>query len=256
MIPIDETNGVTLLITNRHVLKNPNLRTRVVFHKKKLDKNEPSLGDVIAISDKSFEPYYYAHPDPNVDLACLNVSTIFNVKEGVFALPMGMGIDFPHVNDYSTIHAGQEVWFIGYPDGRYDLANNLPILRFGRIASIPEVDFNGETKFLIDAQVFPGSSGSPVLVSVNNKLYFAGVLVESFVRTSPYKQLPVSNNDFRNGRVPGFRACDQEHQGSRVDFWFPKVKNYYLRFPVLANSDSTKTDSIHPNHKCVPHGVG
>ena len=66
----------------------------------------------------------------------------------------------------------QNVFFIGYPDDRFDKKNNLPLIRQGMIASHPKYDFNGAPLFIIDAQVFPGSSGSPVYIDLsyeNNK---------------------------------------------------------------------------------------
>ena len=56
------------------------------------------------------------------------------------------------------------VSFIGYPNSLYDPASFLPILRSGTISTHPMVDYEGRPQFLIDAQVFPGSSGSPVFV--------------------------------------------------------------------------------------------
>lgn len=44
----------------------------------------------------------------------------------------------------------------------FDEQHYLPIVRRGHIATSADLDFNGEPVFLIDASVFPGSSGSPV----------------------------------------------------------------------------------------------
>ena len=43
---------------------------------------------------------------------------------------------------------------------------NLPLIRTGMIASHPKYDYNGKPIFIIDAQVFPGSSGSPVYIDL------------------------------------------------------------------------------------------
>lgn len=42
----------------------------------------------------------------------------------------------------------------------------MPLFRQGIIASHPRYDFNGESVFIIDAQVFPRSSGSPVHIDL------------------------------------------------------------------------------------------
>lgn len=53
---------------------------------------------------------------------------------------------------------------IGYPNGLWDSQNNLPIIRRGITATSVKKDYNGKKEFLIDAAVFPGSSGSPVFI--------------------------------------------------------------------------------------------
>lgn len=75
------------------------------------------------------------------------------------------------------IGIGDEVFLLGYPQSMYDPRNVSPVLRAGVIASSPITGyvFNDEIKrrwglpdkidgFLIDASVFPGSSGSLVIL--------------------------------------------------------------------------------------------
>ena len=64
------------------------------------------------------------------------------------------------------LSVAENVYFVGYPDNRYDMVNNLPLVRTGMIASNPKYDYNGSPTFIIDAQVFPGSSGSPVYIDL------------------------------------------------------------------------------------------
>lgn len=64
------------------------------------------------------------------------------------------------------LSVAENVYFIGYPDNRFDEKNNLPLIRTGMIASHPKYDYNGKPIFIIDAQVFPGSSGSPVYIDL------------------------------------------------------------------------------------------
>lgn len=61
----------------------------------------------------------------------------------------------------------------GYPSGIYDRQNLIPIIRRGTTATPAYLDYNGTPTFLIDASVFPGSSGSPVLI-VNEGSYRRG----------------------------------------------------------------------------------
>jgi hypothetical protein len=53
---------------------------------------------------------------------------------------------------------------VGYPNGIWDSAHNMPIFRKGTTATHPNLDWNNRPEFLIDAACFPGSSGSPVFL--------------------------------------------------------------------------------------------
>lgn len=61
---------------------------------------------------------------------------------------------------------------LGYPRGRlYDLETRFPIRRNALVASPLHFDFEGEHKFLTDARMDPGTSGSPVLVKPSQVVY-------------------------------------------------------------------------------------
>ena len=53
---------------------------------------------------------------------------------------------------------------IGYPNGLWDEANNLPLYRNGVLASNYKFDWNDQAVFIVDLSVFPGSSGSPIFL--------------------------------------------------------------------------------------------
>ena len=88
----------------------------------------------------------------------------------------------------------ENVTFIGYPSGLYDDINKLPIIRQGITATPIWNKFKGEETFLIDAGVFPGSSGSPVFIynhgsyptkdgiTIGSRLLFVGVISETMIR--------------------------------------------------------------------------
>jgi hypothetical protein len=77
-----------------------------------------------------------------------------------------------------NIGVGDEIYLLGYPAGLYDERNTSPILRTGIIATVPteQFAFNAVFRrppynlpdqidgFLVDSNVYPGSSGSVVLL--------------------------------------------------------------------------------------------
>lgn len=63
------------------------------------------------------------------------------------------------------------VFSIGYPGRLYDAQTKFPIRRNTLIASPIHFDFEGEQRFLTDARMDPGTSGSPVLIKPSEVLH-------------------------------------------------------------------------------------
>jgi S1-C subfamily serine protease len=92
------------------------------------------------------------------------------------------------------LNPGLDIWFVGYPDNRFDSTNNLPLLRRGYISSIPKVDYNSQKQFIIDAQVFQGSSGSPVFAPIGNKYKLIGVVSATMIKHGQLQTIPTLQN--------------------------------------------------------------
>jgi len=106
------------------------------------------------------------HPDTNIDLAVLPfaafVDQVARNQLSPDIMPITDKLVATKMEDFGVF---QEIKFIGYPIGAWDEKHNLPIVRRGMTATDPGVDYNGMPKFLIDAAVYPGSSGSPIFVA-------------------------------------------------------------------------------------------
>lgn len=181
--------SVILLVSNKHVFGDKKHKMLLKFHKKNVD-DTPLLGSTFDFYDKIPEQEFIEHPDPNVDLACVNISEVASAKYQIFMRPVGD--DMASKFDEEELVPGGDVWFIGYPDNRFDFINNLPIMRRGYIASAPKVNFNGMKQFIIDAQVFPGSSGSPVFWVFGGKAKFLGVVKQTMIKNGLLKEMPAS----------------------------------------------------------------
>ena len=104
---------------------------------------------------------------PNVDLAILDCTALFaRLPEALYfkAIPYEALADF----EEPELSVAAPVFFAGYPEGISDTQNNFPLIRKGIISSHPKVDFNGLPQVIIDAMVFPGSSGSQAFVCLGN----------------------------------------------------------------------------------------
>lgn len=99
-----------------------------------------------------------------------------------------------------NINIGDEIFLLGYPDAIYDSRNVFPILRQGVIATVPieGYGFNERLQkeyklprfidgFLIDANIFPGSSGSLVILKPQaTTIGPQGQTVVSSAKKKPY----------------------------------------------------------------------
>jgi len=108
------------------------------------------------------------HPDPNVDVTVLPFSPVLNYLEAAGNVPYFWPLSREHLLTSEqldqTVDAVEEVLFVGYPDNIFDTYNFTPVVRTGVTATPIALDFAGRPQFLIDASVFPGSSGSPVIL--------------------------------------------------------------------------------------------
>ena len=178
-----------LLISNKHVLCNGNGAMTVRLNRKTED-GMPDYGRALRLNYHDFSEIYFAHPNESVDLASVDVSQFTHID----AYIRHIGDNLLAPIDYEKVALGSDVLFVGYPNDRYDIVNNLPLVRRGSLASMPNIDFNGRGELVIDAQVFPGSSGSPVFVSSEGKYRLLGVISRTMLRDTPNKASGQSTN--------------------------------------------------------------
>ena len=156
------------LVTNKHVVQGTR-QGELTFTEsdKRTDLDIPLVGQTVPlhIQDEAWAWTY--HQSPEVDVAVMRLGHIVSRIN-----QRGKNVYFTGISakwlageqQLRELDALDPVIFVGYPAGIYDQANNLPVIRTGTIATLPHVDYNGRPEFLIDASVFPGSSGSPVFI--------------------------------------------------------------------------------------------
>ena len=107
------------------------------------------------------------HDNPEIDLAAILLRPILdrNVNDGSTIYLEDISLkDFVAEGVENQLRFVEDVLVVGYPQGQWDGTRNLPLFRRGITASPAMLDYNGESKFLIDCSIFPGSSGSPVFL--------------------------------------------------------------------------------------------
>jgi len=199
------------IITAKHVVKKLQVAEQAYLrvNKGKRQPGDPGLGVIYIPTDLS---RWLDHPDPNVDLAVLPL----HPKEDLLGVePLVAGgttksgsfrIAAMHVEDIRQAGAflrsnnipwppneGEDVFFVGlmtvFP-GRH---RNLPVVRRGSVALIPNEPIRGaygeSEHYLIESQAYKGNSGAPVWV-----LYFGNVLFPLGVLSHAYPQLEELDN--------------------------------------------------------------
>lgn len=186
------------IVTNKHVVEGVKAGSFVVLRGQDVEgERVPLFGNGIAIPFN--ETNFIGHPDPDVDVAAMNVSTVItdivNAGHKLFWKHLS-DKEFPTKEHFEKfIGPMEEVVFVGYPSGIWDHKNVLPVARRGMTATPSYVDFNGTKTFLIDASVFPGSSGSPVFIYyagghpdkegnlyAGNRMHFMGIVAKVYQR--------------------------------------------------------------------------
>ena len=201
------------VVTNKHVIKN-SIKGKLAFNQS--DGEKPILGKVFTIDYSNFESQWIGHPQDDIDVAIMPFAPVLNELSN-----RGVQIFFRSVTPNlipsdkllrEEIDAVEDIVFVGYPSDIYDRRNLLPVVRKGITATPISVDFEGKPAFLIDASIFPGSSGSPVFLCnigsyspkgkglvVGSRVFFLGVVASVFIR----KDLnTIELIDIPTGKVP------------------------------------------------------
>lgn len=215
----NHVNGThVFIVTNRHLVENV-LRGGLVFTQK--SNGQPIFGERFQLNIEDFSHAWFMHPDPEIDLAIIPLRPLEQAANQQGVELYYHSIDSRLVPDAMTLHSLdvlEEVFFIGYPSGVWDQVNLMPIVRRGTTATPIALEFEGRKEFLIDAAVFPGSSGSPVFVNqletpgmtrhANKKLIFAGIVTAVFFREEANHLVPAPVPANNNGIIMGSEMID------------------------------------------------
>ncbi len=201
--PIGGDQGHVFLVTNRHVLP-PLGAERSVKIRVAVGVGAAATVQLVDVpvvgKDGKYLPSVRLHANPGFDVAAINVTEPI-VKRGIQGtwLPLDL-LSTPQRLKDENITVGDEIFLLGYPNAIFDQRNVSPILRTGVIATVPieGYAFNQTLRkqfvlperidgFLVDANVFPGSSGSVVILKQQSTTIGpGGETVVSAAKKIPY----------------------------------------------------------------------
>jgi len=138
--------------------------------------------DTITLNHDNIKKRLKLHTDPTVDIATLRISDLAVKRIPANTLDMSLSsVTIHNLPDNCGISAqvADDIIIIGYPRGYYDTYNLFPIVKSGIIASRWGLPFENKPQFLIDAKLFPGSSGSIVLTKPITSIVTEGPIAGS-----------------------------------------------------------------------------
>jgi len=164
-------NETTYLVTNRHVvdetkgLKPDALRLKLHTDARNVTKN---VDRTIPLYDNG-APQWHVHRDyPKVPINIAVIEIEPKQLEGTLIKTLSREAVFPE--DKFTLSPDEDVIVLGFPRGFSDEKHNLGLLRNALISSAYGINFNGLPLFVVDANLHPGMSGSPVMTKPKTNL--------------------------------------------------------------------------------------
>jgi hypothetical protein len=143
---------------------------------------------------------WFFHPDANVDVVIHQININYLREQGFY--PDFFTSDEHAVNRDRLremgVSAGDGVFVLGFPMNLAGVQRNHVIARQGIIARVSEMVDRASQTFMIDASVFPGNSGGPVILKPEamaiegTKHQPRAVLVGMVTSYKPYSDIAVS----------------------------------------------------------------
>lgn len=195
--------GKCFLITNKHLLPDEGSEKKIILKVNTRVGDEFIVAEIdipIVGEDGRYLPVVKLHPNRDYDIAAVNITEQVTGSNIAGTLIIYSLFATKEKLRQENINVGDEILILGYPDAIYDPRNVSPVVRQGIIATNPieGYAFNDELKrrydlpdhidgFLIDANVFPGSSGSVVILKPQpTTIGPQGETKVSFEKKNPY----------------------------------------------------------------------
>ena len=148
------------LVTNKHVLKD---KRNILLRFNTLQG--ATVIDYPIDLEPGGQPIWVGHVSADIDIAVFYINPdVLKNDSAVFS--------FFHLDEHTMcvsdmkrdgLSEGDSIFVLGFPMGLVSMQSNHVISRSGSIARIRDLLANRQSNFLIDANIFPGNSGGPVI---------------------------------------------------------------------------------------------
>lgn len=149
------------VVTNRHVFKGRDV-AKLRFNP---SGNLPAKVYDLPLVEADGKPQWQGHPDESVDVAVQSINADLLHKDGIqfsfFASDLHI-LPFAKAGE-EGLSEGDSVFVLGFPLGQVGKERNYVIVRQGAIARVRDALAGSSQEFLLDASIFPGNSGGPVV---------------------------------------------------------------------------------------------
>lgn len=151
----------TFLVTNKHVLAG---KPNIVLRFNSLDGTQ--VLDYPVELEKGGQTIWVGHSSEDVDIAVFFVNPQVLKQDGAEFGFFNLDEHVMTVGDMKTegVSEGDGVFVLGFPMGIVAPQRKNVIARVGAIARIRDVLDGHQSSYLIDANIFPGNSGGPVVI--------------------------------------------------------------------------------------------
>ena len=174
---------VPVMVTSTHLVKTVGRGGAIYMPLRGFDTDgNLSVTLLEVVPAKNGMPFYARHP--RLDVAAFKV----RFPEQLPVPLLLTLLEEKNLESRDEPHAGEEVAFVGFPEGQGTSLGMFPVLRAGKVASFDQ-SLLGLRSFLINGDVYPGDSGAPVFrASQTGKPSVVGMVVErlGFGRRSPF----------------------------------------------------------------------
>lgn len=197
----DEALYHVYLVTNKHVFRDLT-EVRIRFNS---STDKVSFDANVELINKEGKQLWFGHPSKEIDIAVikLNIKWLRDQNKDVNIYQSDSNVaNIAKMNEIG-LSEGDFIYVLGFPMGIVGGEMNTVIVRSGVIARIRDALAGLNNEFLIDASVYPGNSGGPVIskpealaitgTKTQDKAYVIGI-VKSYV---PYQDIAYSRQTNR-----------------------------------------------------------